>query len=56
MRELCAELRVPRLREYGVSAAAIPDLVARAKLTSSMKANPVELSDEELEEILEGSI
>ena len=56
MRELCVTMRVPALRSVGVTAEAIPDLVARAKRTSSMKANPVDLSDEELAGILERAL
>lgn len=53
---LCEALRVPKLAAFGVTRTAIPDLVARARRTSSMKANPVELSDAELAGILERSI
>lgn len=54
--ELCALLNVPKLAVYGVTPAAIPDLVARAKATSSMKANPADLTDDELAGILEQAI
>jgi alcohol dehydrogenase class IV len=53
---LCRELQVPALARFGVTRDAIPDLVARAKRTSSMKANPVDLSDEELAGMLERAI
>jgi alcohol dehydrogenase class IV len=56
VRALCEALRVPKLSAFGVTRDAFPDLVARAKLTSSMKANPVELSDEALAGILERAI
>jgi alcohol dehydrogenase class IV len=56
MRELCELLNVPRLSVFGVTRAAIPGLVARAQRTSSMKANPVALSDDELTEVLEHAI
>lgn len=56
VRELCALLNVPKLSAYGVTREAIPQLVARAKATSSMKANPAELSDADLAEILERAI
>ena len=56
MRELCRELRIPALGSFGVTAQAIPDLVARARRTSSMKANPVDLTDRDLAEILELAI
>jgi len=53
MGQLIRELEVPNLAAAGVSRAAFPDLIARAKRTSSMQANPVDLTDEELNEILE---
>jgi len=56
VRALCRALTVPPLASYGVTRASIPDLVARARRTSSMKANPVELSDEDLGAILERAI
>jgi alcohol dehydrogenase class IV len=56
MAGLCRTLGVPALRSLGVTPAAIPDLVMRARRTSSMKANPVELSDAELAQILERAI
>jgi alcohol dehydrogenase class IV len=52
VRALCAELGVPGLAAYGMTKADVPDIAARAKLTSSMRANPVDLSDRDLEEIL----
>lgn len=56
MRDLCRDLQVPLLRTIGVTAEAIPDLVTRAKRTSSMKSNPVDLRDEELARVLERAI
>lgn len=56
MRELCELLNVPKLSAFGVSREAVPDLVARAKKTSSMKANPVDLPDDDLAGILERAI
>ena len=51
VRELCQALSVPGLGRYGLKEEDIPRLVARAKAASSMKANPLPLSDEELTEI-----
>ena len=39
-----------------MTAAHIPALVAKAKLASSMKGNPIVLSDEELTEIAERAL
>ncbi|MBZ4415799.1 iron-containing alcohol dehydrogenase [Myxococcus sp. RHSTA-1-4] len=48
---LRAALQVPGLGRYGLTAAEVPALVARAKAASSMKANPLVLTDAELTEI-----
>jgi alcohol dehydrogenase class IV len=50
--ELVRRLEIPPLREYGVGAGDIPDLVKKAAKASSMKANPIVLTEEELTEIL----
>jgi alcohol dehydrogenase class IV len=52
VRGLCKKLGVPGLATFGVTPDALADLAARAQLTSSMKANPVDLSDADLREIL----
>jgi alcohol dehydrogenase class IV len=49
--ELCQALRVPGLRYYGLTEAEMPRLVEKARVASSMKANPLVLTDEELTEI-----
>lgn len=49
---LCAELQVPDLAEFGISEKHIPEVVSRAQQASSMRGNPVDLSREQLEEIL----
>jgi len=51
VRELCQALGVPGLGRYGLTEADVPRLVTRAKAASSMKANPLPLTDEELTEI-----
>ncbi len=54
--DLVDALGVPRLAAYGVGTSNVPDLVAAAAGASSMQANPVRLSPEELVEILERSM
>jgi alcohol dehydrogenase class IV len=49
---LCRRFEIPPLGTYGVTAADIPSLVARAADSSSMKGNPIRLTLEELEEIV----
>nr|WP_281248038.1 iron-containing alcohol dehydrogenase [Stigmatella erecta] len=51
VRELCQALRVPGLGRYGLTRAEVPLLVEKARAASSMKANPLVLTDEELTEI-----
>jgi alcohol dehydrogenase class IV len=51
VRELCEALRVPGLSHYGLTEADVPRLVTKARAASSMKANPLVLTDEELTEI-----
>jgi alcohol dehydrogenase class IV len=48
VRSLVATLGIPRLSAYGIAPAQIPEIVARAQQASSMKANPVALTTEEL--------
>jgi alcohol dehydrogenase class IV len=53
VRELCGELDVPPLREYGFRREDFSDFIEKASRASSMKGNPVSLTSEELREILE---
>jgi alcohol dehydrogenase class IV len=50
--ELGRELRIPRLSEHGLREADLEAVIARARVSSSMQGNPIELADEELIEIL----
>ena len=49
-------LDVPGLGSYGLGISDVPDLVTRAAEASSMKANPIALTPEELVEILERAL
>jgi len=49
----CDELKIPGLRTYGLEADEFPDLIAAAARSSSMRGNPIRLSREEMQEILE---
>lgn len=53
---LAKSLSVKGLGEYGLYDAVVPEVVQAAKRSSSMRANPVELTDEELHEILSRSL
>ena len=48
VRGLCAELSVPPLRAWGIAEADLPGIVDKAARASSMKANPLSLTSEEL--------
>ena len=48
VRELCAELNVPPLRAWGITEADLPGVVQKAARASSMKANPLPLTGQEL--------
>jgi len=52
IRQHVARFEVPPLASYGVGAGDVPDLVAQASRASSMKANPIVLTPEELSSIL----
>jgi alcohol dehydrogenase class IV len=53
LHQLCEEIRIPRLSAYGVSAADIPGIISPSRKSSSMRGNPIELTEQELEMILE---
>lgn len=48
VRALCAELNVPALRTWGIGKADLPGIVEKAARASSMQANPLQLTSEEL--------
>jgi alcohol dehydrogenase class IV len=56
VRRLCAEMRIPPLREAGLTVADCGRLIPLARRASSMRGNPLELSEEELREILEAAL
>jgi alcohol dehydrogenase class IV len=57
IRETVQELSIPGLAGFGIDldAAAAADVVAQAKASSSMKGNPVTLSDAELHGVLDAA-
>lgn len=56
IRDLIAALQIPRLPAYGITATDIPALVAAAQTASSMKANPLALTEDELAAILSAAL
>jgi alcohol dehydrogenase class IV len=54
--QLVADLGIPKLSTYGLSREDIPQLVENSARAKAMQPNPVELSREELTEIIEGAL
>jgi alcohol dehydrogenase class IV len=52
---LCKALTVPPLAEFGLKEEDFPTVVAKAQKSSSMKGNPIQLTDDELIKILRNS-
>ena len=52
VQELCAALKTPPLAEFALKEQDFPTVVAKSGKSSSMKGNPVTLTDDELMEIL----
>ncbi len=52
MQDLCDELRVPSLGSYGIVRGDFPDIVEKASVAGSMRGNPIQLTPDEMEEIL----
>ncbi|MDH4242089.1 MAG: iron-containing alcohol dehydrogenase, partial [Phycisphaerae bacterium] len=55
IQNLCKALTVPPLVQFGLKEKDLPTVVAKAQKSSSMKGNPVILTDDELIEILKES-
>jgi alcohol dehydrogenase class IV len=56
LQELTSALSIPGLASYGLDQEQISAVVAAAQKASSMRGNPIELSDEEVREIVTGSL
>lgn len=52
IQELCEVLTVPTLSNYGVEEEHFPTIIEKARNASSMKGNPIQLTDDELRLIL----
>jgi alcohol dehydrogenase class IV len=53
---LCEELAVAPLREFGLVEAEFAEVIAKSKVASSMKGNPIELTDQEMYAILQQAL
>jgi alcohol dehydrogenase class IV len=56
VRNLCSKLQVPRLAEYGIKQADFSTIVTNSKNASSMKGNPILLTETELVQVLERAV
>ncbi|MGD0813400.1 MAG: iron-containing alcohol dehydrogenase [Verrucomicrobiota bacterium] len=54
--QLVSDLQIPRLGAYGLTARHTADLVEKSKNASSMKANPIVLTREELSAVVEEAL
>jgi alcohol dehydrogenase class IV len=52
VKDTCAAVRVPDLSDFGLTENDFPEIVEKAKKASSMKGNPILLTDQELTAIL----
>ena len=56
VRELCDAVRIPPLHTWGVTEQDFPSLVEKAAQASSMKANPLPLTQEEMRAVLSAAL
>jgi alcohol dehydrogenase class IV len=56
VRELCARLGTPPLSDFGMTEDAVPGIAAKGLAASSMRGNPVELTQAEVEAILRAAL
>ena len=56
VRQLVRQFAIPPLSHWGLQVQALPELVAHARRASSMKGNPIELTEKELGEIVLGAM
>jgi alcohol dehydrogenase class IV len=50
---LCKNMKIPRLSELGIKKAHFPTIIEKSKNSSSMKGNPIQLTEQEMVKILE---
>ena len=56
VKDTCQDFGIPALKSYGIGDQDMPTLIAEAAKASSMKGNPLALTDEELTEVLAQAI
>lgn len=50
---LCKNMKIPRLSELGINKTHFTTIIEKSKNSSSMKGNPIQLTEQEMEKILE---
>ena len=56
LQELTDDLGIPGLRTYGIRGEDIPGVIEKARKSSSMKGNPIMLTEDEMAEILQEAL
>ncbi len=56
IQELCLQLKAPRLTHYGIGEADFQNIIAKSQNSSSMKGNPIALTEAELRSILDRAL
>lgn len=56
VQSLCRDLNIPSLSEFGIGESDFPEIVAKSARSSSMKGNPLPLTDDELTSILAAAL
>jgi alcohol dehydrogenase class IV len=56
VQNLVGKMKIPKLSVYGVHSAAVDELVEKSARASSMKANPIALTPEELADVLQRAL
>ncbi len=56
LKALCSDLSVPRFSSFGLAERDLPPIAEKAQKSSSMKPNPIQLTVEELTEILQSAL
>jgi alcohol dehydrogenase class IV len=49
---MVTQMAIPPLGEYGLTEAGIPEVVQAATRSSSMAGNPIELTEQEMDQVL----
>ncbi|HEY3341181.1 MAG TPA: iron-containing alcohol dehydrogenase, partial [Anaerolineae bacterium] len=56
VKELCAALHIAPLSSYGVTSDDLPGLVEKSAVASSMQANPIKLTHDEMHAMLQAAL